>query len=81
MRKNLICPKGLTLAPGGLLYDLVGQDGCLAIADEILEGTFDVNQLSDLECANVTTLIAFVQQMARPTKDEVPITGGIQDFF
>ena len=60
---------GSDFAPGGLLFDLVGRDGCSAIANEILDGSFDAEQLRDINRSDVNTLIEFIKQMARPTKD------------
>ncbi len=44
-RKKLSMSLGSDFAPGGVLYNLVGPDGCSEIADTILAGSFDRSSL------------------------------------
>ena len=62
-RKKLLMSEGSNFAPGGLLYRLVGDDGCLETTDAILEGTFDVDSLKDKNRSDIATLMTFVGHM------------------
>ena len=69
-RRKLCMSNGSTMAPGGILYDIIGPYGTSDGADEILKGTFDVETLTPIGDIDIVTLKEFVRQMARPTSDE-----------
>ena len=65
-RKKLCMSNGSAMAPGGLLHNFIGPHGTSEVADEILQGTFDVDQLTPINDIDIKTLKEFVRQMARP---------------
>ena len=65
-RKKLCMSNGSAMAPGGIIHELIGPQGTSEIADEILHGHFDVEQLTPINDIDISTLKEFVRQMARP---------------
>ena len=66
--KKLTMALGSDFAPGGVLYNLVGENGCSNIADTMLDGTFDRSSLRIHNRSDIETLMAFVKHMERPPK-------------
>lgn len=65
-RKKLLMAEGSDFAPGGLLHDMVGSDGCSAGADDLLEGKYNVHDLLTAKREDIDTLLTFIKHMARP---------------
>jgi hypothetical protein len=62
--------EGWDFTPGGILHELVGPDGCSSTADTILEGTFDIDILWDVNRSDAETLLTFITHMVRPKDHE-----------
>ena len=59
---------------GGLLYDLVGCDGCSTIMLLMRSSMVLLMVNSCTIGSNIDTLIAFAKKMARPTKDGIQVS-------
>ena len=57
---------GRDFAPGGILNEIVGPDGCSDMADKILNGDFDAEYLRQTKRGDINTLMAFIRHMERP---------------
>lgn len=69
-KKKLCMALGSDFAPGGIMHNLVGEDGCSEIADMLLDGSFDRSSLRVHNRSDIDTLMVFVRHMARPRKDD-----------
>ena len=73
-RRKLSMSNGSAMAPGGIIGDIIGPHGTSSGADEILDGSYDVDQLTPIGDIDIETLKEFVKQMARPlSPDGSPI--------
>ncbi len=64
-KRKLCMSNGSAMAPGGVLYELIGLHGISNHSDAILDGEFDVDSLTPIEGIDIATLKEFVHQMAR----------------
>ena len=70
-RKKLLMSEGRDFAPGGILHNLVGNDGCSETADSILNGTFDTDCLRGVQHRHdIDTLLTLIKHMERPKDKE-----------
>jgi hypothetical protein len=69
-KQKLLMSEGRDFAPGGILHNLVGPDGCSSTADAILEGAFNMDILQGVHRNDSETLFTFLKHMARPKDKE-----------
>ena len=69
-RRKLCMSNGSAMAPGGILHNIIGPHGTSEAADEILKGSFDIEQLTPIDDIDIKTLHEFVKQMARPRNED-----------
>ena len=58
--------EGRDFAPGGVLHNLLGEDGCSDTADSILNSTFNTDVLREQKRDNLETLLTLIKHMERP---------------